>query len=129
MTERDIAITIIASTLSGILSVIISTIYYRRHEKYRVKVDTLKKFVSNRFDLKGDEFTRALNEIFIVFNKSKIIMDDLSQFHCKIVNHQPAEDALVRLFKSMCDDVNIEYDKINDSFFLKPFNTRSSSAA
>ena len=119
---------IMTSLLSGIIGVVISTIYYRRHEARKIKLDTLTRVIANRYDLKGDEFSRALNEIFVIFQKSKPVMKALSYFHEKTTTQGVSnEDALLRLIKAMCDDVSVSYDGVNDSFFLKPFNTRSSS--
>ncbi len=65
---------ILSSLLSGIIGVVISTIYYRRHEARKIKLDTLTRVIANRYDLKGDEFSRALNEIFVIFQKSNRIV-------------------------------------------------------
>lgn len=119
---------ILSSLLSGIVGVVISTVYYRRHEAKKIKLYTLTRVMANRYDLKGDEFSRALNEIFIIFQKSKPVMDALSDFHEKTTTPGLSnEDALLRLIKAMCDDVSISHEGVNDSFFLRPFNTRQSS--
>ena len=124
----DVLITVASSLLSGLLGVIVSTIYYRRYEKRKTKIDTLTRFVGNRYDLKGAEFSRALNEVFVVFQDSRDVMSALSRFHEKAVGRQNSEDDLVRLFKAMCDAVRVKYDQFNDSFFLRPFNTKEESA-
>jgi len=55
-------------------------------------------------------------------------MDALSNFHEKTTTPGLSnEDVLLRLIKAMCDDVSVSYEGINDSFFLRPFNTRQSS--
>jgi len=46
---------ILSSLLSGIVGVVISTVYYRRHEAKKIKLDTLTRVIANRYDLKGDE--------------------------------------------------------------------------
>ena len=92
-----------------------------------MKIQTLKTFVGCRYDLKGEHFSRALNEIFLVFNDSPIVLNLLSDFHGKVVARQPPEDELLKLFKAMCSDVKMNYVNFNDSFFLKAFNTANSS--
>lgn len=119
--------TIAASLISGLLGALLSITVLGRRETKRFKVDTLKRFAANRYDLKGDEFTRALNEILVVFNKNAKVMRDLQTFHDGATAGQARDDALIRLYKSMCDDVGIRYETFNDSFFFKPFNTRASS--
>ncbi|GAB6909154.1 conserved hypothetical protein [Desulfosarcina cetonica] len=66
MATENIYVTIIASVISGIAGVIISTIFYIRHEKRKDKLETLRRFMGNRYDLVGDEFSRAINEVFVV---------------------------------------------------------------
>ena len=127
-TSMNIWITIFSALLSGILGVGISTFYYRRHEARKIKLDTLTRVIANRYDLKGDEFSRALNEIFVIFSGSKSVMDAFKIFHEKTISRDVSnEDALLRLIKVMCDDISIPYDGFNDSFFLRPFNTRPNS--
>ena len=123
----DILITIVSSLISGVVGVVISTVYYRRYEKRKRKVDTLTRLFRNRYDLKGDEFSRALNEVFLVFQGSRDVMDALSKFHERVVAREDCEDDLIRLFRAMCNDVGVKHDQFSDSFFLCPFNARRDS--
>ena len=113
---------------SGLLGIVISTIYYFRHEKYLMKLKTLKEFASNRFDIKGDPFSRALNEISVVFNQSKEVKDALLAFHNNAsgvtIHSRLANDLLVKLNRAMCKDLGINIDDLTDEFFLTPFNTK-----
>jgi len=127
--KLSIAVTIVASLLSGILGVVISTVYHRLYEKRRMKIETLKAFVGYRYDVTGDSFSRALNEVFLVFHDSPRVLGLLSEYHSKVTARQPSEDGLVRLFKAMCDNVGVSYGEFNDSFFLQPFNARPSTRA
>src|SRR3990167_10385452 len=122
---NNIAIIIISSLISGTLGVVISLVYYRRHEKYQGKINTLKSFVGYRYDLKGEHFTKTLNEIFVVFHDSEDVLNALSKFHEITVSRQTAlgNDALIKLFKAMCKDLKIDPSKYSESFFLSPFNT------
>jgi hypothetical protein len=129
MTTEQIAITVVASLLSGILGVVISTIFYVRHERKKAKIDTLKRFRGNRFDLHSDEFSRALNEIFVVFKDSRRVKNALSDYHEAVTSGKDSQDRFILSFKAMCKDVNLDYSEFNDSFFLRPFNTRPGSAA
>ena len=127
MTTDQILVTIIASFISGVACVVISTIFYVRHERRKDKLETLRRFMGNRYDLVGDEFSRAINEVFVVFKGSPKVMQALSAYHQKVTARQNSEDELIKLFKAMCDDVSLSFSDFNDSFFLRPFNTRSSS--
>ena len=129
MDTTAIIVTVISSLLSGIVGVIISAAYYHHYEKRRTKIDSFKRFFSNRYDLKGDEFSRAINEIFVVFHDSEKVISTLRAYHQRVTDKQNSEDELLKLHKAMCKDVKIDFDKFNDSFFLRPFNTRLSSMA
>ena len=128
MTTEQVVVTIIASVISGIAGVVISTVFYVRHERRKDKIETLRRFMGNRYDIVGDEFSRALNEIFVVFKRSPKVIQALSAYHQKVTGRQSSEDELIKLFKAMCDDVGLSYSEFNDSFFLRPFNTRPTSA-
>ena len=119
---------IIASLLSGLISVIVSIIYYRKHERYQMKLETLLDFAKYRYDIMGLSFTEALNEIFVTFSDSKGVIGALEKFHEDRTrgqhNTELANKLLVNLFKEMCDELNIDSKKLGDLFFLNPFNLK-----
>lgn len=121
-----VLITTTSSLISGIAGVIISIIYYRKNEKQRAKMETLKNFVGYRYYLKGENFTKTLNEIFVVFQDSKDVLEKLNQFHEVVVLQQAdvVNDKLISLFKAMCKDLKINSNRYSESFFLKAFNVR-----
>lgn len=120
-----VLITILSSLISGIAGVAISIIYHKKAEKRQEKINTLKQFVGYRYNLKGEQFTKALNEIFVVFQDSQAVLDKLNAFHEVIVSGQVniANDKLIALFKEMCKDISIDPGKFSESLFLKAFNT------
>ena len=121
-----VLITIISSLISGIAGVLISIIYHKKAERRQTKINTLKQFVGYRYDLKGEHFTKALNEIFVVFQDSKSVLEKLNEFHEIIVSGQKtlANDKLIALFKEMCKNLDIDPNKYNESLFLKAFNVK-----
>lgn len=125
----DWVIVIAAAIISGILGVLISIIYHRRREKYQMKINTLKDFAGYRYDIKGENFTKALNEIFIIFNDSTEVKQALKKFHEHISSPVRGGDLanqyLTELFKSMCHNLNIKTSDFTDIFFLRPFNTKN----
>jgi hypothetical protein len=123
----DIAVVIISSLVSGLIGILVSIYYYRRHERYRMKVDTFRSLMANRYDIQGDQFTRALNEIFIVFQDSEEVLRSLKKFHETIVSKQVdlANDDLVALFKAVCRNLGIDSEKYSESVFVKPFNVKN----
>lgn len=129
VTWQQAVLTLAAALLSGALGVGISTWYYRRHQRRRDKLDTLTRLLGYRFDILGPEFSRALNEIFVVFHDSPHVLAALQEFHQVVLTHQAqlANDKLVSLLKTLCRDVRIDPAAVNDSFFLQPFNITARS--
>ncbi|MGB4504474.1 MAG: DUF6680 family protein [Syntrophaceticus sp.] len=119
---------IFSSLLSGLLGVIISNIYHKRNEVRRAKLQTLKSLLGNRYDITGDAFTEALNELFVVFYDSKEVIKALIDFHEVSLNDIKSRDVanlkLLELFKAMCSNLKINQDPLTDNFFLQPFNTK-----
>lgn len=126
MGAQQVALTLVSSLLSGLLGVAISTAYYRRFEHRRVKLDTLTRLLGFRFDIGGDEFSRALNEVFVVFHDSPEVLRALQDFHDVTVSRQSAlaNDRLMALLKALCRDARVNPAGISDSFYLMPFNMR-----
>lgn len=124
-----VASAVLGGIVSGLLATAISLAVMGKREQRQFKVDTLKRFAGNRYSLKGDEFTRAMNEIQVVFNDHPEIMTALSAFHESVNQKGPhSNDRLIKLYKSMCDATGISYAAFNDSFFLRPFNTTPESS-
>lgn len=119
---------IIASMFSGILGVLISTFYYRRYEKRKTKLEILRRIIAYRYVLTGGyksehskEFFSALNEIYIIFNDSKKVINTIKKMHDDLGDVSKMTDNLISLIKVMCDELDIDYSLVNDSFFERPF--------
>ena len=126
MTE-SIWATVASILLSGVIGVIISIAYYRRYEKRKSKLDTLKRLLANRFALtpnstsaSRDRFFEALNEVVVVFHDSQPVMSALEQIHSDLPRPDRLQDNVVSLFKAMFKHLDIKYE-LNESFFLHPF--------
>jgi hypothetical protein len=117
---------ILSSLLSGLIGVLVSTFFYHRYERRKIKFDTAKRLFGYRYSLKGDGFSNAMNEVFIVFaDAPKVIkaMEDLYNT-LQSPNKSLAEDKLITFLKEICKDLNIDYSTVNESFFIKTFNVK-----
>ena len=126
MTE-SIWATVAPILLSGVIGVIISIAYYRRYEKRKSKLDTLKRLLANRFALtpnstsaSRDRFFEALNEVVVVFHDSQPVMSALERIHSDLPRPDRLQNNVVSLFKAMFKHLDIKYE-LNESFFLNPF--------
>lgn len=125
--EIQILTIIVSSLLSGILGVVISIIYHRKYEKYRAKLETLRNLVGYRSDVRSVEFSKALNEILIVFQDSKEVLEAMENFREKLIlnqNNNLANSYLLKLVKAMCKNLKIDINKVNDDNFLQAFNIK-----
>ena len=121
-------LTILPSVLSGLLGVIISTYYYRRNEKRKLKQDTLRKLLAYRHvgvpgstEMARESFFAALNDVFAVFHDSREVIQALQTLHAELKRPERLRDHLIRLFKRIFKDLSIDLEGVNDSFFLHPF--------
>ena len=118
-------VTIIASLLSGLIGVIVSSCFYRKYENRKQKFDTFRRLLGNRFAIaegresnaerSREEFFAALNEVFVVIHDSVPVRNALNKYH-----ESKSQDDRLRLFKAICKNLKVSY-KFNDSFFEKPF--------
>lgn len=117
---------------SGLLGVVISVVYYRKHQKYMAKLETLKNFFGYRYALSiehspsegaKDSLARAANEAVITFNSSKQVMGALKNFHDVVIskNIPLLENAQIILTKAMCKDLRINLEAFTDEFYKTPF--------
>jgi len=128
MPTIDWVATFVSSVISGLIGITISTYFYRRYERRQMKLKTLKDFAANRYDILGEDFTKALNEVFVVYNDSPNVRNTLKRFHenrvAGISSSDLADQYFVELFKAMCDDTGVKYTDFTDNFFLRPFNAK-----
>lgn len=121
-TTVSIWVAIISSVISGLVGVLVTIVYSHAYEKRRMKLDVLRRFVANRYDVRGVEWIRAANEIFVVFQDSREVMQALADWH-QFDNPSNWHDHILKLYKAMCRDARVKV-VFNDSFFLKPFITK-----
>lgn len=121
-TSVSVWVVIASSLISGIIGVLVTIVYSHFYEKRRMKLDVLRRFAANRFDVRGIEWTRAANEIFIVFQDSQEVMQLLTDRQ-RFADPDSWQDHMLKLFKAMCKDAGVKVD-FNDSFFLKPFTIK-----
>jgi len=115
---------ILASLLSGLIGVLISTYFYHKLEKKKIKFDTARHLFGYRYNIQSDGFKKSMNEIFIVYaDQPKVIkaMEDLYTA-LQTPSKPNADDKLVTLLKEICNDLDIDYSTVNESYFLKTFN-------
>jgi len=117
-----------SALLSGLLGIWISIEYYRRNEIRRAKLQVLQRLLGNRNDVKGQPFTEAINQIFVVFYDSRDVLVALKAFFEAIVSDQRTEtltdQRLSDLFKAICKNLGINIEPLTDDFFLHAFNIR-----
>ncbi|EPS3402314.1 DUF6680 family protein, partial [Vibrio vulnificus] len=128
-----ITVTIIASLLSGLIGVGISTWYYHRHEKRKQKYEVLRQMVGSRYALTeraGPEasvaFFSSINEVSVLFHDRPKVIEALKIMHREIGTPDRMQDNLTSLFKEMCVDLGIGNGGLNDEFFLRPFSPNQS---
>ena len=117
-----------ASLLSGVLGVGISTWYHHRNEIRQTKLQVLQQLLGNRHEIKGQLFTEALNQVFVIFYDAQDVLVALKAFHEVTMSAQKTTDLanqkLLDLFKAMCKNLKINPQPLTDNFFLQPFNIK-----
>ena len=125
----SISITIISSLLSGIIGVGISTWFFQRYERRKQRMEVLREIVGYRFALTNNttaeakaKFFSALNQVAIVFHDQQDVIKALHDMHRELKAPDRLLDNLTTLYKEICKVLDIKFDRLNDEFFLVPFN-------
>ena len=122
MGEAPLGITIFSSIISGLLGVIISNCYYFKQQEKELKISLIKDIAGYGFQLTENyrgsqkEIVKALNQIYIIFNSSKEVIDAVETY-----KKTKSTNDYITLVKRMYDDVGLKYKKINDGFIESPF--------
>jgi len=132
---------ILASAVAGGLFVLIgsyieSVLSSKKHEDQRennLKISILKDLIGNRMGLSDGlpsqneyrkVFMRALNQVPIVFNKNKMVIEKFNDFSYHLSTQdktaEMANEKLYELIQTIYDDVNLEPPS-KDVFFRTIF--------
>jgi hypothetical protein len=127
MDKEMLLVTVVSSLLSGLVGVIVSSIFFSRLERRKLKIETARKLFGSRHEITGKEFQEAMNEVMIVFSDCSDVIDSMENLW-RVVdtpkNARPdkaADDALILLMKSICKDIGIKYKKLSDAYYLRFF--------
>ncbi len=126
-----VGVTVVSSLVSGLIGVLVSTLAYRRLERRRVRVDTVRKLLANRFNMKSVAVLQALNEAIVVFHDCPDVVRQLKAFHHVVVTRpgeEAANDAFVSLLKVLCRRSAITLEGVNDGYLLRPFGTDTATS-
>lgn len=135
MTNEDIAVTIIAAIISGVLATAITLFVNYKTEQLKIKRALVDDVFGYRFQLTqgyhGDktEICKALNRIPIIFNGDKNVLAAYDKFYDIVTTPQlnnigsgKIDDALVTLYKEICKAAKIEVSDWNDSRIMRALN-------
>lgn len=111
---------IIGAIVGALLGAGASQFLATRHARQQMKFDTLRRFVANRFNITGPEFSQVMNEIVIVYAGSPEVAAALSELKKGSTNTK-----LVALYRAMCRDAGVEDQNVSDELFLTAFNVRN----
>ena len=122
MTYSEIIIAFITALISGLVATVVSNIYYSKKQNMQLKIELIKNILGYAYEMtekyKADEYhiIKYLNQIYIIFNDSEEVMEAATRYKESSTNEN-----FITMIKRMCDDTEIKYSKINDSFIDKPF--------
>ena len=127
MSAEAIVVTVISSLISGLTGVAVSTWYFYKLERHKLKLDLARRLLGNRFSISGDAFSCAMNEVIAVFADSEDVLNKMGRLYEALQAHgKPnAEVALIDFLKSVCKASGLTQATLNDAYLLKTFNARN----
>lgn len=122
-----------SSLLSGVVAVVISTLYYKNAKAREAKLDCFRRLLGSRYaltlgvhsDSARDTFFQALDEVVVIFASVPTVVTALRKLLDDSEHSALLHDNLITLIREMADHLDIDSKGINDSFFLKPFVPRT----
>jgi hypothetical protein len=122
-----ILVTVLSSLASGIVGVFVSTWYFYKLERHKLKLDLARRLLGNRYSIGGDAFSCAVNEVIAVFADSEDVLTKLRGLYEALQAHgKPnAETALIDFLKAVCKASGLTQATLNDAYLVKTFNARN----
>ena len=127
MSTEAIVVTVVSSLVSGIVGAVLSTWYFYKLERHKLKLDLARRLLGKRFSISGDAFSCAVNEVIAVFADSEDVLSKLRGLYEALQAHgKPnADAALIDFLKAVCKASGLTQVTLNDAYMLKTFNARN----
>lgn len=126
MTTEAIVVTMVASLVSGLLGVLVSAWFYYRMERHKQKLDLARRLLGNRYSIKGDAFSCAMNEVIAVFADSPKVLEGMKALYAALESpgKSAAESVLIDFLKAVTMASGLTQSNLNETYLLKTFNAR-----
>ena len=123
---------LISGLLATVVTLIVTDIQKKRHEKRNYQLQLFKDLIAYRGDIAGGlptgNFQKAINQIFIAYNKCPEVIKAFEAVRKSTLyrSNNPAKDNdkiidnLVLLLKAMATEIGVDYSFSNDDLFTKP---------
>lgn len=126
---------ILSGVVASLITLIVTYIMQVRRDRKEYKMEIFKNVVAYRTDLTASSSATgnlqiALNQIFVAFNRDKIVIQAFETFRKDIQykSEQSANEKLdsdfIALIKAMADNLNINYGFANDDLFMRPLSLK-----
>lgn len=127
LSNEAILVTIVSSLISGLLGVAVSTWYFYKLERHKLKLDLARRLLGNRFSISGDAFSCAMNEVIAVFADAEPVLQKMERLYeaLQVPGKPNAEGALIDFLKAVCKASGLTQATLNDAYLIKTFNARN----
>lgn len=127
LSNQAILITIVSSLVSGVVGAVFSVWYFYKLERHKLKLDLARRLLGNRFSIKGDAFSCAMNEVIAVFADSEAVLSKMGRLYevLQTPGTPNADGALIDFLKEVCKASGLSQVTLNDGYFIKTFNVRN----
>lgn len=127
LSTEAIVVTVIASLLSGLIGVGVSAWFFYKIERHKLKLDLTRRLLGNRYNITGDNFSCAMNEVIAVFADSQDVLQQMGKLYeaLQAPGKPNADGALIDFLKAVCKSSGLTQATLNDGYFIKTFNARN----
>lgn len=127
MTPDAILVTIISSLLSGLVGIGVSSWFFYRFERHKMKLDLARRLLGHRYSITGDSFSSAMNEVFVVFADSADVLRKMERLYeaLQTPGKPNADSVFTDFLKAVCKNAGLTQAVLNDAYFIKTFNARN----
>lgn len=127
MTSDAILVTLASSLLSGLMGISVSTWYFYKLERHKQKLDLARRLLGNRYNISGEHFSCAMNEVIAVFADAAEVLKKMERLYESLqVPEKPnSEVALIDFLKAVCKSSGLSQVTLNDTYLIKTFNARN----
>ena len=99
---NDFVVPVLIRFVPMVLATVIGLHFFKKQHLHKMRMDLFEDLMGNRHNLTGDDFTSALNRVFVVFDDDPAVVRAVREFTHVAAEQSATNKDLINVFRVIC---------------------------